>query len=320
MRRFTTLRGRGRAAGLRRLGVVAVATVLTSALPWALSLPPLSAQETPAIVLGPDLVLELPASRFPTSPRPVVVPFEMLPSNHMVIEARLNGEGPFNLIFDLGSPIVLLSNRAAERVGALPDDAPRSFLFGARGEGQVTLFQAGPLTAYNVPVVVMDHPAVKALGEALRKPLDGIVGYTLFARYRTTLDYQKKEMTFVPLAGIGPVSNLVAELPDRMLGPKVQRTRILAPTALFGLDVADSGADAEPGSGVAITEVHANGPGAAAGFRVGDQILAIDGRWTTHRDDVYTAATACHPHRPVTVEILREGRPLSIRVTPVEGL
>src|SRR5947209_6074035 len=63
-----------------------------------------------------------------------VVPFEMLPSNHMVVKATLNGKGPFRFIFDLGAPVTLLNNKAGEASGAIKADAPRSFLFNVRGE------------------------------------------------------------------------------------------------------------------------------------------------------------------------------------------
>ena len=54
-----------------------------------------------------------------------VVPFEMLPTNHMLVEARINDKGPYRLIFDLGAPITLLSNRASEGSGVFKADAPR---------------------------------------------------------------------------------------------------------------------------------------------------------------------------------------------------
>src|SRR5262249_61540860 len=41
---------------------------------------------------------------------PAVVPFEMLATNHMVVRARINGQGPYRLIFDIGAPITLVSN------------------------------------------------------------------------------------------------------------------------------------------------------------------------------------------------------------------
>src|SRR4051812_24746047 len=128
-----------------------------------------------------------------------VVPFEMLPSNHMVVNARLNGKGPYRLVFDLGAPITLLSNRAAEGSGTVKKNAPRSFLFSMRGEAEVGTLEVGGLKAKELPVIVLDPPALKALGGFLGKPLDGIIGFTFFARYRTTIDYQANEMTFEPV-------------------------------------------------------------------------------------------------------------------------
>src|ERR1700678_455458 len=66
-----------------------------------------------------------------------VVPFEMLPTNHMLVEARINGKGPYHLIFDLGAPITLLSNRASEAAAVVKASAPRSFLFELRGGAEV---------------------------------------------------------------------------------------------------------------------------------------------------------------------------------------
>ena len=62
------------------------------------------------------------------------MPFEMLLTNHMLVDAKINDKGPFRLIFDLAAPITLLNNRASEAAGVVKPDAPRSFLFGMRGE------------------------------------------------------------------------------------------------------------------------------------------------------------------------------------------
>ena len=45
--------------------------------------------------------------------------------------------------------------------------------------------------------MVMDHPTVEAISKTVG-PIDGIVGFPFFARYRMTLDYQAKKLTFVP--------------------------------------------------------------------------------------------------------------------------
>src|SRR5262249_30605019 len=39
--------------------------------------------------------------------KPVVVPFETLPSGHMTVMVKLNGKGPYKLIFDTGAPTLL---------------------------------------------------------------------------------------------------------------------------------------------------------------------------------------------------------------------
>ena len=156
-----------------------------------------------------------------------MVPFSMLPSNHMVVQATINGKGPYRLIFDLGAPVTLLSNQVSEASGVVKADAPRSFLFSMRGEAEVAKLQVGDLTTTKLPVIVLDHPALKILGEALGRPVDGIIGFTFFARYRTTIDYQANQMTFEPIDF--PIRDLLRELPDRLAGPKTIRRRVLAP-------------------------------------------------------------------------------------------
>lgn len=251
------------------------------------------------------------------SARVEVVPFEMLPSNHMVVRAKLNGKGPYRLIFDLGSPVTLLGGKAAEESGAIPKNAPRSFLFGVRGEGELKTVEVGGLTAKDVPVMVMDHPALKALAGFLGKPLDGIMGYTFFAHYRTTIDYKAREMTFSPIDF--EVKDLIRDIQDRMLGPKVARERVLAPRGIWGLSVgAPEGGVAA--AGVPITAVRAGSPAAAAGLRVGDILTTLDGRWTTSIANTYAAAATVDPGTAVPVVVRRGGQEKTLTVTPVEGL
>ena len=69
----------------------------------------------------------------------VEVPFELLGTKHMVVKAKLNGKGPFRLVFDLGSPVTLLGNDAARKSGVVDEKAPRSFLFAASGEAKVKI-------------------------------------------------------------------------------------------------------------------------------------------------------------------------------------
>lgn len=245
------------------------------------------------------------------------VPFEMLPSNHMVVRAKLNGKGPYRLVFDLGSPVTLLGGKAALDSGAIPKDTPKSFLFGVRGEGKLDTLELGDLTAKDLPVMVMDHPALRALGGILGKPLDGILGYTFFARYRTTLDYQAKTLSFEPVDF--EVRDLVKDLQARMMGPRVARSRVLAGRSLWGLIVGDP-AGGVASQGVPIRTVLENSPAAAAGLKPGDILVSIDGRWTATTADAHAAASAADPGKAVAVEIVRDGRREAVELTPREGI
>ena len=234
-----------------------------------------------------------------------VVPFEMLPTNHMLVEARINGKGPYHLIFDLGAPVTLLSNRVSEATGVVKASAPRSFLFGMRGEAEVDKLQVGELTATKLPVIVLDHPVLKALEDMTGRQIDGLMGFTFFARYKTTIDYHAHKMTFEPIEY--QVRDLLKELPDRLMGPKVARQRVLAPLGIWGLRLGEpTGGLASPG--VPIVEVHGGSAAARAGLKPGDVLITLDGRWTTSIADVFHAAADIEPGREAAVVIHRDGK------------
>jgi hypothetical protein len=263
------------------------------------------------------------APQAPPAPQPKVakagkhvVPFVMLPTNHMLVEAKINGKGPYRLIFDLGAPITLLSNRASEASGVVKEDAPRAFLFGMRGEAEIDKLEAGGLTAERLPVMVFDHPVLTALGDALGRRIDGIIGFTLFARYRTTIDYQTRKMTFEPVDY--RVRDLLKELPDKMLGPKVARERVLSPLGVWGIRLGrPTGGLDDPG--VRVTAVDEDSPARRGGLKPGDIITTLDGRWTASIADVFAAAADAEPGRPADVMILRDGKEMTLSITPAEG-
>lgn len=264
-----------------------------------------------AVLIGVVGVASLRADR---GVAPSKVRFELLASNHVVVNARLNGKGPYRLIFDLGSPVTLLSSKAAEAVGATEKNAPKAFLFVRPVEGKLKTLEIGALKAEDLSVMVMDHPSLKLMGEMLGQPLDGILGYTFFARYKLTIDYKARELTFVPVDFA--VRDLFKDMQTRMSGPKVAKTRVLAPLGYWGLEI---GAATENG-GVPITAVRADSPASRAGLRVGDVLTSIDGRWTASITDTFTAAAAAKAGTPVDVVILRDGEEKTLSLTPAEGL
>jgi hypothetical protein len=245
-----------------------------------------------------------------------VVPFEMLPTNHMLVKARINGKGPYHLIFDLGAPVTLLSNRVSEATGVVNAGAPRSFLFGMRGEAEVDKLQVGDLTATKLPVIVLDHPILKALEDMTGRQLDGLMGFTFFARYKTSIDYHAHKMTFEPIEY--QVRDLLKELPERLMGPKVVRQRVLAPLGIWGVRLGEpTGGLTSPG--VPILEVHGGSTAARAGLKPGDILITLDGRWTTSIADVFHAAADVLPGREVTAVIHRDGKEQTLTLCPADG-
>lgn len=251
--------------------------------------------------------------------RPETVSFELLPTKHMVISAKINGKGPYRFIFDTGAPVNVVSNRIARETGMVAKDSQPLFaLFGSLGPAKIRALELGRLKAEDTPAVVMDHPAVELMGQAFGR-IEGILGYPFFARYRMTLDYQAKRLTFTP-SGFDPgdpLQSLMATV-TALADDRPQPPRILAPAGLWGMSVQKAAEDETPG--VTINAVHAGSAAAAAGLRAGDRLLTIDGRWTDSVADVYSAAAALRRGAEAEVGLRRGSAELRLPVKPRQGL
>ncbi len=253
--------------------------------------------------------------------KPVVVPFETLPSGHMTVMVKLNGKGPYKLIFDTGAPTLLINNKIAKDADLLKDaQKPLIAPFGSMGEVKVKTLEVGEQKAENVPAMIMDHPTVAAISDAFKKDsgeIDGIVGFPFFARFKMTLDYRAKTMTFVP-NGYNPPNVTEAmqkELMERFT--KGDTVKILAPAAQWGMICEKAEKDKD--DGVVVKDVLPGSAAAKAGLKEGDRILTIDGRWTDSLADLYTAAGCVKPGKTAPVVIQRDGKEKELQVTPRSG-
>jgi hypothetical protein len=249
--------------------------------------------------------------------KPVTVSFDLLKTQHMVIEVKVNGKGPYKLIFDTGAPINLINNKVAKEAGVFPKDFKKPFfsIFGSMGPQKIASLEVGDLKAENLNCVVMDHPTVKAISDALG-PIEGIVGFSFFAKYRLTLDYQAKTMTFVPV-NYQPVDMMEVMLKMLMFS-KGQEKKIAAPAGLLGIQVEKKAEDED--AGVTIKEVMADSPAAAAGLKAGDRLLTLDSRWTDSVVDCYAAASRMRPGNPASAVIQRDGKKMELKVQLRQGI
>src|SRR5258708_5934655 len=151
-----------------------------------------------ALLLVSVLRADEPKAKPVEAAKPIVVPFELLPSGHMAVMVKVNGKGPYRLIFDTGAPITLMNNKIAKEADLLKDvKKPWFTLFGAMGDVKIKELEVGGQKLANTIAIVMDHPTVEAISKAFGG-IDGIVGFPFFARSKTTLDYKAKTLTFVP--------------------------------------------------------------------------------------------------------------------------
>ncbi len=253
--------------------------------------------------------------------KPVVIPFELLKSRHMAIQVKINGKGPYRVIFDTGAPTNLINNKTAKESGLLEKDEggkKGGLPFGAAmGTKTIKKFEVGGITLEGMPTMVADHPTVSALAEVVG-PVEGLIGFPFFARYKMTIDYQKKEMTLVPTDFV-PGDTMQALMEKILNAPKGKpEPAVIAPAAVWGFAV-DKEKDDEA-AGVKVTEVLAKSPAAAGGLKVGDRLLTLDGRWTDSISDTFTAASLAKPGKAVALIVKRDGKEVKLTVTPAKGL
>jgi hypothetical protein len=268
------------------------------------------------LVAGVLFLALLPAAAEPP-PRTVTLPFELLRSKHLAVQVRLNGHGPYRVIFDTGAPILILNARTARECSVLPGnvEVPRDTPFNAAGQFPVQRLEIGTLRLDRTPAMVMDHPALAALAKA-DGVLEGIIGYPFFSRYRTTIDYSTRQLTMRP-NGYEP-EDVLQLLAERLASKRKPPPRLLDPAGLWGLVVGKSEDDDEPG--VDVTKVRPETAVSAAGLREGDRLLTLDGRWTESVADVYEAASHVKAGTSTQMVIRRDGKEKRLTVTPQAGL
>jgi hypothetical protein len=249
--------------------------------------------------------------------RPVKVPFELIKTQHMTVMVKVNGKGPFRLIFDTGAPVTLINNKVAREAGLIKKDKKGTVmpLFPGMGQYKLKTLQLGDLTAKDVPVLVMDHPTVSLVSKHVG-PIEGIVGFSFFARYRMTIDYQTKEMTFVPVKFQPP--DVMQKMFAMILANKKDERKVVGPAGVWGFSVEKKQDDAEPG--VTVKAVVPGSPAAKAGLQMGDRLLTLDDRWTDTVVDCYRAAAHVRPGTAARLLVKRDGKEMNLTVTVQSGL
>jgi hypothetical protein len=247
---------------------------------------------------------------------PIRVPFDLLVTKHIVVNVKINDHGPYRMIFDTGAPVSILNTKSAKETGLISKTGGGLFsLFGSMEQVKIKKLELGELKAESVPIVIMDHPTVQ-LASRLWGPIEGIIGFPFFARYRMTLDYQAKEFSFVPSDYVP--GDILQTMMAMLTSNAKSETVRLSPPAVWGFCIEKDKSDGQ--SGVAISNVLSGSPAAKAGLEVGDRLLSLDDRWTDSIADCYAAAQEVAAGTSAKVRVHRDGKELELVVTPEPGI
>lgn len=125
------------------------------------------------------------------------IPFQFV-DNRIVIECRINGQGPFAMILDTGSPSIAITPQAAAKLGVAVQNA--GTVAGAgnhaakNGRAIIATLSLGDLTFTKMDADVLDLTEIRT---KLRFPrLDGIIGYPVLKQFATFVDVDTMTIAF----------------------------------------------------------------------------------------------------------------------------
>jgi serine protease Do len=267
------------------------------------------------------------------------VPYRLTDTNHFLVRARINGKGPFNFLVDSGAPALFISTETAKKIDLKPSAAefwtPIDRLE-LEGGSRLTGLKA----RVEDPFQLVGMNALGLPGASI----DGILGFTILARFRLEIDLTKDRMTWTRL----DYDPRDPPVPDHKPGEKgggaptgVQAMSILGPLAkglaflmgkqpeeqlrlrgCLGLEWSEQVISGR--KQIFVQGVLEGLPAARGGIHPGDQIVRINGQVIEDLKVARTTLSEVHPGDPVPVMIRRgsgaNARDLQLTLIAGEGL
>jgi PDZ domain-containing protein/aspartyl protease len=215
-------------------------------------------------------------------PKPVAessrfeVPYKLTDTQHVLVRAKINGKGPFNMILDTGAPAVFITKPLAKKAGVDVDD---------KGWGTFRSFEVeGGLSVPKVKTRVQDLVQIDGMNSMglAGVELHGVIGYNVLAQFRVAYDFTGETLAFERLAGFTPPApeKIEAKGGDdiQAMGPMIKMLAALtgmkpnfetAPRGFVGIEFDDAGGS------VVVKKVYPGSPAAKAGIKAGDVIEGI---------------------------------------------
>lgn len=255
------------------------------------------------------------------------VPYKRTLTNHYLVRCRINGKGPFNFLVDTGAPALFIGTEAGRAVGLKPDE--KAFWT------PVDRFQIeGGIDLKGIKARVEDPfqlEGMNALGLPGAK-IDGILGFTILARFRMEFDPTQDRMTWTRL-DFEPKDPYVPSDPaERQAPADVQAMNMLGPAMkLMSLFVGKQPEDVRVAQGILGIEISERDgsltvaailpgtPAAGVGLMPGDVIVSIADAPVTTAAKAHEAVARLRPGEVVEVTVRRGEEPLTHLMKAVGG-
>jgi hypothetical protein len=122
------------------------------------------------------------------------IPFELL-NNHIYVQVKINGNGPFRMLCDTGGANIV-TPEAAKQLGLATEGALQGRGVGEKSEdvalAKVEKLQLGEATLENQVFAV--YP-MASFSKVEGVSSSGLVGYEIFKRFVVTVDYERSRLT-----------------------------------------------------------------------------------------------------------------------------
>jgi membrane-associated protease RseP (regulator of RpoE activity) len=277
--------------------------------------------------LGAGLVLAcLPLTAQADNAKPAAktfhVPYKQTQTQHILVRAKINGKGPFNFILDTGAPALFVSTAVGKQLHIEPD---------GHGWGHLDRFEIeGGVVVPNARARIEDPfqlEGINGLGLAGVR-LDGIIGYTVLARYRLVFDFTKDKLDWTPLdykppAPLGVEGHGAAAGGLDVLGAAMKMFGMFlgkkpAPeTALRGFMGIELAANSDSAT---VKSVLPDSPAQKAGITAGDRITRLQNRRVADRAALSKLAGKFVAGQEVHVTVRRGDKTLDVTVKMGDGL
>ena len=126
-----------------------------------------------------------------------VVPFDFY-QNEIILQVKVNGKGPFNLMLDTGTDPSAIDLATAREIGLKLDPIARQGTGGGTSinltyETKLPLLEIGGLTAKNIEALAID---LSRISQRLGKPIHGVLGHSLLNDRIVQIDYPQRVVRF----------------------------------------------------------------------------------------------------------------------------